>query len=67
MVSSTGVALTNLFPDGRSVWKWVKEGWFVPVGYVVGFFVMLALLGWNPTAERGMEPRDPVAAPATHG
>jgi Na+/H+ antiporter NhaD/arsenite permease-like protein len=46
--SSAGVALTNEFPEGRSVVKWLKEGWFVPIGYVVGFFAMLLLLGWNP-------------------
>ena len=50
--SSAGVALTNLFPEARSVVRWVKEGWYVPVAYVVGFGVMLALLGWNPTVER---------------
>lgn len=46
--SSAGVALTNLYPEGRSVWTWLKEGWFVPLAYLVGFFVMLALVGWNP-------------------
>ena len=46
--SSAGVALTNEYPEGRSLAAWVKQGWFVPVGYVVGFAVMLALLGWNP-------------------
>lgn len=45
--SSAGVALTNEYPEGRSVAKWIKEGWFVPVGYVVGFFVMLAIMGWK--------------------
>ena len=48
--SSAGVALTNLFPEGRSVGAWLKQGWFVPVGYAVGFFVMLAMLGWQPSA-----------------
>ena len=51
--SSAGVAITNLYPEGRSVVRWLKEGWFVPVAYVVGYFVMLGLLGWNPTAESG--------------
>jgi len=46
--SSAGVALTNLYPEGRSVIQWLKQGWFVPVGYVVGFFAMFLLLGWNP-------------------
>ena len=46
--SSAGVAITNLYPEGRSVGAWLKQGWFVPIGYLVGFFVMLGLLGWNP-------------------
>jgi hypothetical protein len=46
--SSAGVALTNFYPEGRSVVRWLKEGWFVPIAYVVGFFTMLLILGWNP-------------------
>jgi hypothetical protein len=48
--SSAGVALTNMFPEGKSVWLWLREGWYVMVGYVAGFLVMLWLLGWNPHA-----------------
>lgn len=48
--SSAGVAITNLYPEGRSVVAWIKQGWFVALGYVVGFFVMLLLLGWHPAA-----------------
>jgi Na+/H+ antiporter NhaD/arsenite permease-like protein len=62
--SSAGVAITNGYPEGRSVLRWLKEGWFVPIAYVVGFLAMLLLLGWNPTAETGAEPV--VALPA-HG
>jgi len=40
--SSAGVALTNLYPEGRSVWDWLREGWFVPVSYIVGFLLMVA-------------------------
>jgi len=47
--SSAGVALTNNFPEARSVWLWVKHGWHVAVAYVVGFAVMAAVLGWYPT------------------
>ena len=47
--SSAGVAITNEFPEGRSVVEWLKQGWFVPIAYVVGFFVMLVALGWHPT------------------
>lgn len=38
--SSAGVALTNLFPEGRSVTKWLGAGWFVPLSYVAGFLAM---------------------------
>ncbi len=46
--SSAGVALANMFPQARSVGEWLKHGWFVPVAYVVGYFVMLALIGFHP-------------------
>jgi hypothetical protein len=46
--SSAGVAVATLMHEARSSVRWLREGWFVPVAYVVGFFVMLALLGWNP-------------------
>ena len=47
--SSAGVAITNVFPQARSVGTWLKCGWHVAVAYVIGFFVMLAVLGWHPT------------------
>lgn len=46
--SSAGVAITNVFPRARSVGSWVTHGWHVAVAYVVGFFVLLAILGWQP-------------------
>jgi Na+/H+ antiporter NhaD/arsenite permease-like protein len=48
--SSAGVALTTLYPEGRSVFAWLKQGWFVPVAYVAGFVAMLVAMGWNPGA-----------------
>jgi hypothetical protein len=45
--SSAGVALSNMYPDAKSVWKWLKGGWHVAVGYVLGYLVMLALIGWH--------------------
>lgn len=48
--SSAGVAITNLFPEGKSVVKWLTQGWFVIAAYVIGFMVMYALLGWHPHA-----------------
>ena len=37
-----------MYPEARSVGLWLRHGWFVAVAYVVGFFVMLAVLGWKP-------------------
>jgi hypothetical protein len=47
--SSAGVAITTLYPEARSVARWVKEGWYVAVAYVAGFAVLLLVLGWHPT------------------
>ena len=46
--SSAGVAVSNIFPEAKSVFEWLRHGWHVAVGYIVGFIVMLVLLGWNP-------------------
>nr|MBA3651298.1 citrate transporter [Chthoniobacterales bacterium] len=46
--SSSGVALTNLYPEGRSVWQWVRHGWLIPIAYVISFFIMLAVWPWHP-------------------
>jgi len=46
--SSAGVALTNMFPEGRSVWNWISKGWHVILGYAGGYLAMFLLLGWNP-------------------
>jgi Na+/H+ antiporter NhaD/arsenite permease-like protein len=46
--SSAGVAVAGLMPEARSAARWLKEGWPVAVAYVVGFFLLLAVLGWNP-------------------
>jgi Na+/H+ antiporter NhaD/arsenite permease-like protein len=48
--SSAGVALTNMFPQAKSVSLWLKHGWHVAIAYVVGFFVLLAVHGWHPNA-----------------
>jgi Na+/H+ antiporter NhaD/arsenite permease-like protein len=46
--SSAGVAVSNLFPEAKSVFQWLRDGWHVAVGYLVGFVVLVATLGWNP-------------------
>ncbi len=61
--SSAGVALTNNFPEARSVWLWVRHGWHVAVAYVVGFAVMAAVLGWHPTPKtKGAQSAAPVSS-----
>ncbi len=46
--SSAGVALSNFFPEARSVGHWLRHGWHVAVGYVLGFFILLVVWGWHP-------------------
>jgi Na+/H+ antiporter NhaD/arsenite permease-like protein len=46
--SSAGVALSNMYPEAKSVGRWIRHGWPVAAAYVIGFFVMLAALGWHP-------------------
>jgi Na+/H+ antiporter NhaD/arsenite permease-like protein len=46
--SSAGVAVANMYPQARSVGQWLRHGWFVALAYVVGFAVMLALVGFHP-------------------
>ncbi|HET8538578.1 MAG TPA: hypothetical protein VFL83_01770, partial [Anaeromyxobacter sp.] len=35
--SSAGVALSNLYPEAKSVGAWLRHGWHVAVAYVVGY------------------------------
>ena len=46
--SSAGVALSNMYPEAKSVGLWLRHGWHVAVAYVIGFFVLLAILDWHP-------------------
>jgi Na+/H+ antiporter NhaD/arsenite permease-like protein len=46
--SSAGVAISNLYPEARSVGAWLKAGWHVALAYVLGFVVLLLTLGWQP-------------------
>ncbi|MGB8894331.1 MAG: citrate transporter [Pseudolabrys sp.] len=48
--SSAGVALSNQFPEAKSVGLWLKHGWHVTVAYVVGFGALLIVAGWHPHA-----------------
>jgi hypothetical protein len=55
--SSAGVALSNNFPEAKSVGAWIRHGWPIAVAYVVGFFVLLVLLGWHPEAKGKNQPQ----------
>jgi Na+/H+ antiporter NhaD/arsenite permease-like protein len=46
--SSAGVAICGTYPEARSTARWLREGWLIPVGYVAGFALLLATLGWRP-------------------
>jgi hypothetical protein len=59
--SSAGVALANLYPEARSAGRWLAQGWHVAVAYVVGFFVLLAVHGWQPSPDQQPAP-PPIAA-----
>jgi Na+/H+ antiporter NhaD/arsenite permease-like protein len=66
--SSAGVALSNMYPEAKSVGSWLKNGWHVTAAYILGFFVLLFTLGWQPHASRkvvnGLGTPAAVTAPA---
>lgn len=45
--SSAGVAVSTLFPQAKSVFAWLRHGWHVPLGYIVGYLAVLGLVGWR--------------------
>jgi Na+/H+ antiporter NhaD/arsenite permease-like protein len=48
--SSAGVALASMYGEAKSVGAWLRHGWHVAIAYVIGFLVLLAVLGWHPHA-----------------
>lgn len=46
--SSAGVALAGTYPETKSVGRWVRHGWTIPIAYAAGFFALLLVTGWNP-------------------
>jgi Na+/H+ antiporter NhaD/arsenite permease-like protein len=51
--SSAGVALSNIFPQAKSVGSWLRHGWHVALAYVIGFAALMLTLGWQPHAGHG--------------
>jgi hypothetical protein len=60
--SSAGVALSNIFPEAKSVGQWLRHGWHVAVAYVIGFFVLLAVMGWHPNERHKAAPVKPATS-----
>jgi Na+/H+ antiporter NhaD/arsenite permease-like protein len=56
--SSAGVALSNMYPEAKNAGRWLFHGWHVTLAYVVGFFALMVVLGWQPHA-----PHKPSAVP----
>jgi len=48
--SSAGVAVSNLFPEAKSVGQWLRFGWYIPIGYVAGYLALTLITGWHPAA-----------------
>ena len=46
--SSAGVAVSGVFPETKSVLKWLRHGWHVPVAFTVGYLSLYGIHGWNP-------------------
>jgi Na+/H+ antiporter NhaD/arsenite permease-like protein len=63
--SSAGVALCNMYPQGRSVGAWLRGGWHIAVGYLLGYAVLLAVLGWDPDGHAQRAPQIAPPTPAT--
>jgi Na+/H+ antiporter NhaD/arsenite permease-like protein len=57
--SSAGVALSSMYPQAKSVGLWLRHGWHVALAYVIGFFFMLAMIGWQPNPPHKTQPAGP--------
>jgi len=62
--SSAGVALSNLYPEAKSVGSWLRHGWHVAIAYVAGYAAIAFLVGWHPTAIRAAAEPPAAVAPA---
>ncbi len=58
--SSAGVALSNMYPEAKNTVNYIKKGWHVTVAYIIGFFVMIQIVGWHPHAPHKKHMPQPV-------
>lgn len=45
--SSAGVALSNMYPEAKSVTQWLRHGWHVILAYLAGYAILVILVGWH--------------------
>ena len=64
--SSAGVAISKDYPEARNTGRYLKEGWFVTVAYIVAFGAQQLILPWEPHAKHKKDPT-PVVRPADGG
>jgi hypothetical protein len=50
------VALSNMYPEAKNAGRWLFHGWHVTVAYVLGFFALLWILGWQPHPQHKLKP-----------
>ena len=65
--SSAGVALTNLYPEARSVGLWLRHGWHIALAYVLGFAALMLVMGWEPHEPHKERPAAVNPPPAATG
>lgn len=46
--SSAGVALSNMYPEAKSVGLWIRHGWPIAVAYSLSYLFMVITIGWQP-------------------
>jgi Na+/H+ antiporter NhaD/arsenite permease-like protein len=56
--SSAGVAICNKFPEARNVGLWLSKGWHIVLAYIVGFFVLYLVMGWEPADNKKVKIKD---------
>jgi hypothetical protein len=54
--SSAGVAISKDYPDARNTGRYLKEGWFVTVAYIVAFMAQQLILPWEPHPKHKKDP-----------
>jgi hypothetical protein len=37
-----------MYPEAKNTGAYLRSGWHVAIAYVIGFFIMLGVHGWEP-------------------